>query len=234
MKKRSVLALLLAVLMILSLFSGCGKKEAQGGTVTPLEDSAKPTEQREVSLGRMEGGKYTNSYAGYGCTLDSSWLFRTAEELQALPENLQEMFSGSEVGELMAADYPQISDMVAENAAQLSTINVLYTQIPLTEQIAYAAMSEEEIIDATLQNQDMMIEGYEQAGVSVISMEKVFVPFLGQERAAIKTVSTVQGMDYYILQIYDFGWGSYGVTLTLSSFLEDNTGNMLELFYPVD
>ena len=234
MKKRSVLALLLAVMMILSLFAGCGKKEVPSGEINPADSSAQPAEPRKVSLGRIEGGEYTNSYAGYGCTLDSSWFFYSAEELQEMPENVRELLADSEMGELMAQEYPQITDMMAENAAQLTTINVLYTQIPLSEQITYAAMTQEEAVDATLAQKDMMISGYESAGILVNSMEKVVVPFLGEDRPAIKTTATVEGMDYYILQIFDYGWGTYGVTLTISSFLEDKTESTLDLFFPVE
>ena len=87
MNKKSCLALVLVVLMVASLFTGCAAKEPEAGTVTPTPTEA-PTEapvESNVSLGRMEGGVYTNSYTGYGCTLDSNWVFQSAEELQELP-----------------------------------------------------------------------------------------------------------------------------------------------------
>lgn len=253
MKKKSYLALFLAVLMALSVFTGCDSKEPETGTLTPIiEDPTEaPTDteapadvpaetpvtedpaQSDVSLGRMEGGKYTNSYTGYGCTLDSSWVFYSAEELQELPENTQEMFSESELGEAMA-NYPQITDMMAENTSALTTINVLYTQIPVKEQLGYAILTEEESIDYALRQKDLMIGSYEQAGILVSSMEKAYVSFLGEDRVAIKTVASINGVPYYILQIQDYQLGPYGVTLTLSSFQEDHTESLLELFYPVD
>lgn len=251
MKKKSYLALFLAVLMALSVFTGCDSKEPETGTLTPIiEDPTEaPTEapadvpaetpvtedpaQSDVSLGRMEGGEYTNSYTGYGCTLDSSWSFYTAQELQELPENTQEMFSESELGEAMA-NYPQITDMLAENVTAQTTINVVYTQIPVKEQLGYAILTEEEIVDYTLRQKDMLISSYEQAGIMVSSIEKAHVSFLGEDRVAMKTVASINGIPYYILQIQDFQLGAYGVSLTLSSFTEDHTESLLELFYPVD
>lgn len=246
MKKKSYLALFLAVLMALSVFTGCDSKEPETGTLTPIiEDPTEaPTEasadapaeaptQPGVSLGRMEGGVYTNSYTGYGCTLDSSWSFYTAEELQELPENTQEMFSESELGEAMA-NYPQITDMLAENVTAQTTINVVYTQIPVKEQLGYAILTEEEIVDYTLRQKDMLISSYEQAGIMVSSIEKAHVSFLGEDRVAMKTVASINGIPYYILQIQDFQLGAYGVSLTLSSFTEDHTESLLELFYPID
>lgn len=247
MKKKSYLALFLSVLMALSVFTGCDAKEPETGTLTPIiEDPTEaPTEapaeepapevptQPDVSLGRMEGGKYTNPYTGYGCTLDSSWVFYSAEELQELPENTQEMFSESELGEAMA-NYPQITDMLAENTAAQTTINVVYTQIPVKEQLGYAILTEEEIVDYTLRQKDLIISSYEQAGIMVSSMEKAHVSFLGEDRVAMKTVASIEGIPYYILQIQDFQLGPYGVSLTLSSFTEDHTESLLDLFYPVD
>ena len=235
MNKKSCLALVLAVLMVASLFTGSAAKEPEAGTVTPTPTEA-PTEapvESNVSLGRMEGGVYTNSYTGYGCTLDSNWVFRTAEELQELPENIEELLADTEMGEV-TAKYTQINDMAADNQTDSSFINVIYTHVPLNELLAYATMTEEQIVDTTLAQKDMMISAYAETGIQVSSMEKVVVNFLGEERVAIKTEADIQGCPYYILQIQDFQLGTYGVTLTISCFFQDNTQALLDLFYSVD
>ena len=255
MKKKSYLALFLSVLMALSILTSCGSKEPEVGTIAPIveEPAPVPTEapaedpteapteasteapaaEKAVSLGRMEGGVYTNSYTGYGCTLDSNWVFYTAEELQELPADAAELFADTELGDT-AAQYSQIADMKADNNTNLSSIYVLYTQLPLQERLAYAALNHEQIIDATLAQKDLLISSFELSGMQVVSMEKVFVNFLGEERAAIKTVATIEGYDYYMLQIQDFGLGSYGVTLTISSLMNDVTEDVAAIFYPVD
>ena len=78
-------------------------------------------EENAGSLGRIEGGVYTNTYAGFSCTLDSNWGYYSADELQQLPANTQELFAETELGELTSG-YTQISDMMAENATDLATI----------------------------------------------------------------------------------------------------------------
>lgn len=231
MKMKSYLALLLVIVMAASLFTGCSAKEPETGTVAPAPTAA-PAENN-VSLGRMEGGVYTNSYTGYGCTLDSNWVFQTAEELQELPDNMDELFADTELGEV-TAKYTQINDMAADNQTDSAFINVVYTHIPLNELLVYAAMTEEQIVDTTLAQKDMMISAYAQTGIQVSSMEKVVVNFLGEERVAIKTVADVEGLPYYLLQIQDFQLGTYGVTLTISCFFQDNTQALLDLFYSVD
>ncbi len=191
------------------------------------------TESEAAALGRLEGGTYTNSYAGYGCQLDESWVYYSAEELQALPDNIEEVLADSELAEDMA-QMSQIMDMQAENADELATINVLYSKLGLQERLAYMVLTEEQVIDSVLEQKDMLVQSYTQMGMEVSSLEKVQVEFLGQEHWAMKTQAMTQGVPYYTLQIMDYTAGQYGVTLTVSSFVEDKTQQLLDLFYAVE
>lgn len=230
MKKFTAILLILLLL----LMAGCsGGDENPAGTIETILPTEAPADEPSVSLGRMEGGVYTNPYAGYGCQLDAEWTFYTAEELQEIPENIGEIFADSD---LIDADtyLNQITDMMAENVNDLTTINVLYTKMSMQERLLYAAMSDEAVLDTVLEQKDMMVDAYQQAGYQVESMEKVTVTFLGRECPALYTVMTVEGVSYYTLQLFDYQAGQYGVTLTLASFLEDKTAQLLELFYAVD
>lgn len=191
------------------------------------------TDQESAALGRLEGGTYTNSYAGYGCQLDESWVYYSAEELQTLPDNVEELLADSELAEDMA-QMSQIMDMQAENADELATINVLYSKLGLQERLAYMVLTEEQVIDSVLEQKDMLVQSYTQMGMEVSSLEKVQVEFLGQEHWAMKTQAMTQGVPYYTLQIMDYAAGQYGVTLTVSSFVEDKTQQLLDLFYAVE
>lgn len=233
-----------SVLLVLALLlAGCGGEEKDiSGSVTPQltsavtqpQDTTAPTEEdNPMSLGRIEGGVYANTYAGFGCELDSDWVYYSAEELQTLPDNVEELFSDSELGASIA-DSTQIFDMKAENATDLTTMNVIFTKLSMQERLAYALLSESEIMDSILEQQDLLTEAYTQAGIEVSSMEKVQVEFLGQERYAIRTVAATQGIGYYILQLYDYTAGQYSMTLTLGSYIEDQTRDLLDLFYAID
>lgn len=250
--KKERLALLLAVLMALSLLlCGCGSGEKEiSGTITPAattpaqapeEEPAEvpteapaeaPTEEHVMSLGRMEGGTYTNTYMGFAMDLDSSWTYYSAEELQDIPENVAEMFEESELGESIDP-LTQITDMLAENIDSMTTINVLYQRLDMQERVAFALLDEEAILDASLAESDAMIEAYAQAGIDVSSMEKVSVTFLGEERLALKTTSTMEGVPYYTLQLFDYHLGEYSATITFASFVEDQTESLLALCYPI-
>lgn len=260
-KRRMVLPVL--VLALALMITGCAKEEppvsgqiepnptqtsemvttapATEPTQSATEETVPPettevpenTEDETAALGRLEGGTYTNTYAGYGCQLDESWVYYSAEELQELPDNVEELLADTELAEDMA-QIPRIMDMQAENADELATINVLYTKLGLQERLAYMVLSEEEIMDTLLQQKDTLVQSYTQMGLEVSSMEKVQVEFLGQEHWALKTNATAQGVPYYVLQVMDYTVGQYGVTLTVSSFMEDKTQELLDLFYVVE
>ena len=70
--------------------------------------------------------------------------------------------------------------------------------------------------------------------MDVESMERITVTFLGEERAALRTVGTAADVPFYMVQIFDYHLGQYSVTLTVNSYLEDRTQQILDLFYPVN
>lgn len=230
MKKNNLFITLTLILALTVVFTGCGGDSAAdiSGQVTPATEAA----HVPVSLGRVEGGSYTNKYVGFGCELDSDWAFYTAEELQELPENVAELLEGSElVGDEMPT---QITDMMAENVTDLTTINVLYQKLSMQERLSYLAMDEEDIVDGILSQVSTMTDAYAQAGIVVDRFEKVTVTFLGEERTALWMAASIQDTPYYTLQIFDYDLGNYAVTTTLASYVEDSTGNLLELFFAVE
>ena len=96
---KRLLAALLALAMVTAL-AGCSGK-APSGTITQLNPTEAPAEtpteaptEATVSLGRMTGGVYENTYAGFACTLDESWTYYTAAELALLsPDETLGMFT---------------------------------------------------------------------------------------------------------------------------------------------
>ena len=243
------------ILVLCLLLCGCsGSKDAQATETAPpslqeqpeteapavtdpasAETEAVPEEtqaERNVTLGRISGNEYINEYLGYGCRFENGWDLYGAEVLQELPDNIAEMLEGTEMGDKISS-YTQITDMLAENADTLTTVNVVYTKLGLQERLAYAILSEKEILEQVLAQKDMLTESYTAAGIIVSDMELVTIDFLGQERYAIHTTATMQEIPYFILQIYDYHLGSYGVVTTFASFIEDNTAYQPVLFYPL-
>lgn len=201
----------------------------------PAETEAVPEEtlsERPVSLGRISGNEYINEYLGYGGRFENGWDLYGADELQELPGNVADLFEGTELEELLS-QHTQITDMLAENVDTLTTVNVVYTKLGLQERLAYALLDEKSILEQVLSQQDLLTESYAAAGILVSDMELVTIDFLGQERYAIHTTATMQDVPYFILQVYDYHLGSYGVVTTFASFIEDNTAYLPALFYPL-
>lgn len=201
----------------------------------PAETEAVPEEtlaERPVSLGRINGNEYINEYLGYGGRFENGWDLYGADELQELPGNVADLFEGTELEEVLS-QHTQITDMLAENVDTLTTVNVVYTKLGLQERLAYALLDEKAILEQVLSQQDLLTESYAAAGIMVSDMELVTIDFLGQERYAIHTTATMQDVPYFILQIYDYHLGSYGVVTTFASFIEDNTASLPVLFYPL-
>ena len=196
-----------------------------------LPDDTVPEEDNDFSLGVMQGGTYENAYVGYGCTLGPNWAYKTAGELQDISGLTKDIF---EEGGVDTSAFNQVLDMMAECTDPLASINIQYTALSVQERAAHLLAGEEGLIDGTLQQKDLLISTYAQAGIEVSAMEKVSVTFCGEERWAIHTTASIQGTPYYILQLFDTNIGPYYVTLTLGAFVEDTTPQLLDLFYSLD
>lgn len=235
-KMRNVKANLVLVLALVFalVLAGCGKAP-QGGAYTPADAAAETeaAEENPLRLGSMEGGTYTNAYAGFACDLDETWLYHGAEDLQDMPAEAMEAMDGSELGKYMDK-VSQLSDMMAENQSMMSTVNVLYTKQDPASRLLFKALNEEQVLDVVLEQKDMLMEAYTQAGINASSIEKVKVHFLGEEHWGAKTVAETQGVPYYVLQVFNYKAGDYGVTLTAASFVEDRTQEVLDLFYAAE
>ena len=225
---RCMLSCLLTLVMVLSmLLCACDNKTPDpNGTITPNTQPA--SSDPVMSIGRIEGGVYTNRYVGFTMALGSDWTYYSAEELQELPDNVADIFEGSEIGNAInTIEYFQ--DMVAENTNDMTTVNLLYQKMDMKTRLLYATMTEEEIIDSVLAESDALISSYAQAGILVETIEKTTVTFLGKQRTAIKTVATTNGVPYYILQLYEYHLGQYSATITFGSFVTDKTEGLLSL-----
>ena len=224
--------LFICMLVLVLLLCGCGKAPVPETAVTG--ETAAPTEaKREFTLGTLENNVYTNSYAGWGCDFGEGWSFAGAETLQQLPEEVQTLIDGSEMATVLEA-YPQIFDLAAENPEAYLAVNVVFTALSEAEQALYAGLTEEETLDAALENRDRILESYLRAGMEVESLEKVRVTFLGQSHWALRTVARTGEIPVYMVQVMDYTRGPYGVTLTATGYLEDNTQRVLDLFCPAE
>lgn len=256
---RKKLCLLLSLLLLAAMLGACGG-EPEESTIAPVATQAPespaaqepageepageepdaadggPAEaERQLSLGSFSGSTYTNSYAGFGCTLDGSWTFADAQQLQQLTEASAGLVSEADVENYFSTtNTTSLTDMYAESSEMMATVNVLYSKVSVAERLAYSTLDEEGVIDATLAQSEQLKSIYESMGVSVISTEKVLVNFLGEEHYAMKTVTDTGGVAGYMLQFIDPFRGSYSITTTIVCYGQDNTQAVADMFFPVE
>ena len=230
-KKLRFFVLLMAMALLLA---ACGKQQTEDPAEQLPEETVqeKPAAEPELTLGKLDGLVYTNTYCGFALTLNEAWTVLPAEQAQDVGTAVVDQLQGSAVEEILEK-HPQFMDLVASRASDLSGINVNYQALQDTEKALYINMTEEQIVDATLAASSAMIESYEQLGMSNVSMEKVTVEFMGQTRTAMKTSAEMYGMNYYVLQLFYYRGGSHVVTLTASAFNTDVTGELLQYFSPI-
>ena len=213
---------------------------ADTDATTPNVDEPEPStpvqslgsgNQSATAAGTWNGSTYTNEYLGLQITFGSSWAYYNVNELQENIQNVQDMFSGTAVGDAMA-NMVQFYDMSAQDQNTGANVNVVYQKLDATQQALYKNMTEEQVIDITLSQKDLMIQSYAAAGITVTSMEKVDVTFLGKTHYALKTEGTVSGIPIFYLQFFNMADGEWGTTLTVGSFTIDTTQEIADMFKP--
>ena len=198
------------------------------------QDDIEPINTSRVAFGEINGRTYTNTYAGFGCTLDSAWSYKSAQELQDLTGYVTgEMFEGTQF-ENLTKKYPQFTDMLAENPGELTSVNVLFQKLDDATSHAYSLLNEEQLIDLMLSQSETLKQSYAQMGIEVEKFEKVSVTFLDQKRTALAMTSKMYGMPYFTLQLFDYKSDSYSIYLTFASFNQNKTADMLDLFFAVN
>lgn len=230
---KKITAMLLTLLMLLTM-AACGQKEPEqtGGTVEPgatpdqsVTGQVDAAEQggETPELGAVNGGTYTNTFAGIGCTLDETWVFYTEEQIAEINGFLTEGTSDEDMKKLMEENQ-SVQDMYATSTDGLMTMNVVFQNMGLlfgTTMSAheYAELSAQQLPDA------MSTYGFENVAAAVTTTE-----FAGADCPAVALTATVQDTPMYELVIC-LKQGNYIYCVTLCSYTEDVTAQMAALFY---
>ena len=230
---KKLFAMLMA-LTILMTMAACGQQatDEAGGTVDPGAVADRDTSGQvdmpaddagTPELGSVNGGTYTNEFAGIGCTLDETWTFYTEAQIAEINGFLTEGTSDEDMRQLMEENQ-SVYDMYASSTDGLMTMNVVFQNMGLlfgTTMSAqdYVELSAEQLPDA------MGTYGFEDVTASVTTAE-----FAGAECPAIAITATVQDTPMYELLVC-MKEGNYIYCVTLCSYTEDVTAQMAALFY---
>ena len=249
MKKRYSL-ILTALLVSALLLNGCGSPDPTETSASPTEAVAAPSSEATVPaqapsesapatteeltpvvLGTVNGNVYENEYVGFGCEFPENWTLAPAEVLQELPDAVADILADTDLD----TSIPQIMDLYAQDPEQGTSVNVLYTEMPATERLAYLLLNDDQIIDSVLEQKDLLVDSYAQAGMETQSIEKDSASFLGQDRVVIRTTCRANGLDICIIQVFDYHLGGkYAVTTTFSGLSPEAVENTMAMFYTLN
>lgn len=230
------ISLLLAAVMVWTM-AGCGGKAAQddqpdtAGTVQPgvtESDAAGQvqtgTDDADDAQSSVNGGVYTNEFAGIGCRLDEGWVFYTAEQMAELNGALADGTDNADV-RAMLADDPSIFDMYAVSTDGLMVMNVVIQNLGLVNGTAVSPQEYAEIASAEVAD-TLTAYGYEN-----VTAQTTTADFAGTESCpAVAVTAERNGTALYEQMIY-LKTGNYVYCVTLCSFKEDVTAEMAKLFY---
>lgn len=200
---KKILALFLASIMVFALVS-CGNSEKQ------------------LPTGSTEDNTYENKFISVGCKLDDDWTFLTDEEIDEL-NNVDK----DAVGEEMAEANQKASiiyDMSAAKSDNTQMININLINLGL---VYGSTMDESAYIDASIET---IKTGLENMGLENIVTKKATVTFAGKSRHAIEVSGEASGIKIYE-KVVCLKAGKYMSNITVVSYLEDTTDEILAAFY---
>ncbi len=235
------IALLLAAVMVWTM-AGCGGKAEQdgetdtAGAVQPgvtesgvsgqvqAEADGADAAQDGFEPGSVNGGVYTNEFAGIGCKLDDGWVFYTEEQMAELNGALADGTDNADVKAMLAED-SSIFDMYAVSTDGLMVMNVVIQNLGLVNGTAVGPQEYAEIASAEVAD-TLTAYGYENVKAQTTSTD-----FAGTESCpAVAVTAERNGTALYEQMVY-LKAGNYIYCVTLCSFTKDVTAQMAELFY---
>ena len=235
MKKTT--AMLMAIWMLALMLTACGQQapEQTGGSVEPgaeqdqsvtgQVDASQPDEE-ELEMGSVNGGTYTNNFAGIGCALDETWVFYTKEQIAELNGFLTDGTSDEDMKKLME-NSQSVQDMYAASTDGLMTINVVFTNMGL---LGGSTVTPQDVAELSVEQVPAALESY---GFTDVTAQLTTVDFAGQKNVPAVAVSAMNGDIATYELLVCLKAGNYSFSVTLCSFTEDVTADMAALFTAV-
>lgn len=230
---KKTLALILAVALCLSL-TACvvnAPVPELPSSETPVSTQARteppateaPTEEAGTpSLhGVVEGNTYTNELLNFRITLPEGWVFYTEEQIAAQNNISAELFEGSDIAETIKEAGQMVDMMAVKGDGSNANLVIQPAQAVMN---VYTDKQIFDLLEPTYKAQ------FSSSGMEIKEYETVEMPVLGQDRAALRIVIEMSGIQMTEYQIWlrdnpDY----YGVlTVTSTENTASNTEALLE------
>lgn len=251
MRKNSCLILLLMLGLALS---GCGNEESVRGDIAVEEEAeiseseeassveeeassveeevasveeevASVEEEAELSLGVSNGNVYESEFIGIGYHLDEGWSFYNDEQIREL-NNATADLAGEEYQELMS-NAEVVYDMFAIDADGLNNVNV---NLEKKNPVQILAMDLSEVYENTM---TVLGSTYENMGGTNFAYEVSNVDVAGEELVAAYVSVDINEVPVYQI-LFMKKCNGYLANVSVTTYFEDTTAQLLENFYWLD
>lgn len=197
---------------------------AENGENTGTNEEGQSTET-DYEMGSINGGAYTNTFLGIGCTLDENWTYYSDEQLLELNGLVADAVQDEDIAQMLK-DNEVIYDMYAAADDGMVSMNICFENLGV---LYGTALDESSYIDMASEN---AVQALESMGYSSLSYEKKTVDFAGAERQCLAITGTIQEVPCYE-EVICIKEGNYMAVITLASFYENILEDMRGLFYAV-
>ena len=216
MKTLQKFAALLLALCLLAALGGCQK----------LQQAADAVNAKEFSMGTVNGNSYENDFVGIRCDLPQDWTIYDEAQLAEMLGLFSDTFTEGDFKDLVEETGTSLI-FYAENPSTLSSINITVAD---TESYDMAMSDHKALVDAMV---EQMPEMMEQAHTTDVKVETDTFSFCGEDTYGTYITATVYGVPIFQRQVIDVE-GTYNLTITVCSYEEDNTMELLELLKPYE
>lgn len=205
------IALLLALVMVLSL-AACGddKESSAGG------DIGNPNAPIE---GALSGSSYVNEFFGFRVDFDADWsVFDAETTAQLMGTSLESLDLG-----ITLEQSGMITPFYATTDDGLTTINLVIEDMTKT---SGSSLSESAYAKAGSINLKTTLESM---GCTDVTVKTGTVDFAGSSHVCLSTSASVYGLDMYQTQVV-LKSGKYMAVITVGTYFENTTEDLLDLF----
>lgn len=207
MKKLSVL---LAILLVLSLFAG-----RNSNAVIPMSDT------ETISIGAAEDNSYWNESIALGCTLDENWYFLTMAEILEVNGYAFSQLEG-DIGEMLQ-NAENFTCMYAINFETNATVNVGIEKLNVMNTLA---LSEKKYAEIAV---DSLLEALGQMGAKNLKYEIIEIEIDGEKHAAMQLSFQNEETDVYEL-LGIIKKGNRMIIISTATFGEDACAEIMSTF----
>ena len=222
---KRIFAILLFVTLSLSL-TACAEANVLGVSTptTPLAVSDGSTvSDTETPVA------YRNDYFGYQCVLPDDWYVLNTDEIAQVLGYTVDSLGEGDAGDIIQDTFKSGEskmDFYAFTDGGVQSINIVLAKLKVLEML----LPMQQLLDASTK---LLVSGLEDMGATNIATSTKKVDFLGEERLVLLVQGEFMGGTLFetIVVMRD---GMYMSSITMTSFNQDASQDMLAYFQPID